>query len=71
VADPKTKAQTIERIKSGTDNPDPGFTNPGAPIRQRKVVITSEQLLIDHETRRDYTQITLDVIILPSPPKLN
>ena len=70
VADPRAKVIAVEKL---TRDPDPGFTNPGAPIRQRKVVVTSERVLIDHDsmTKQDYTEITFDVIILPSPPRLN
>ncbi len=65
--DPNAKQHAVEKH---TKDPDPGFTNPGAPIRQRKVVVTSEKVLIDHDsmTNRDYTEITLDIIILPSSP---
>jgi hypothetical protein len=70
VVHPQVKQEATEKL---TRDPDPGFTNPGTPVRQRKVVVTSEKLLIDHDsvTKQDYTEITFDVIILPSPPRLN
>jgi hypothetical protein len=64
-ADPKAKQEALEKL---IREPDSGFTNPGAPIRQRRVVATSEKILIDYDKRRDFSEITFDVIILPNSP---
>jgi hypothetical protein len=70
VADPRAKQNALDKL---TREIDPGFTNPGAPSKQRKVVVTSDRVLIDYDstTKQDYTEITFDVIILPSPPNLS
>jgi hypothetical protein len=66
VPSPETLRDTTEKL---TKDPDPGFTNPGAPIRQRRVVLTSGKVVIDCiNMRQDCTEITFDVIIPPNVP---
>jgi hypothetical protein len=74
VADPRAKRNAVEKltkeVEKLTREIDPGFTNPGTPSKQRKVVTTSEKLLIDYDspTKQDYTEIIFAIVILPSSP---
>jgi hypothetical protein len=74
VADPRAKWNAVEKLTKEaeklTREIDPGFTNPGTPSKQRKVVTTSEKLLIDHDsaTKQDHTEIIFEIVILPSSP---
>jgi hypothetical protein len=74
VADPRAKRNAVEKltkeVEKLTREIDTGFTNPGTPSKQRKVVTTSEKLLIDYDspTKQDYTEITFNIIILPNLP---
>jgi hypothetical protein len=67
VANPIAKQKAMEKL---TREIDPGFTNPGTPSKQRKVVATSEQVLIDYDntTKQDYTEIIFEIVILRNSP---
>ncbi|WP_310485303.1 hypothetical protein [Chamaesiphon sp. VAR_48_metabat_403] len=72
VGDPRTKQKATEEITREAEQLTraigTGFTN-STPGKYPKIV-TSERVLIDHVsmTKQDYTEITFDVIILPSAP---
>jgi hypothetical protein len=70
VADPAAKKKATEKITRASD---PGFINPsagGASSSQRRTLSTSEKVLIDYDSRskRDYTELTFTIIILPKSP---